>query len=79
MNLSRLKTGLLALLAAGLIAGCSKEDPATVSDEAVDDVTEAVTETADDVAESCPHAVDQAAEETIEVVEESAADVPSDV
>lgn len=72
MNTAR--TWLLCLFAAGLLAGCSKEEPAAVADDAVEDVVEAVEETVDDVQET----VDDAGEETLEVVEESAADTASD-
>lgn len=78
MNRSRLQTGLLALLAAGLIAGCSEEEPAIAIDETADDIADSVDATADDVAETLDGAADDAGEETLEVVEESAADVDSD-
>ena len=70
MQISRLQNCLLVLLAAGLIAGCSKETPAPVSDETVDEAAETAAAVADDATE----AVAETAEETLEVVEESAAD-----
>ncbi len=70
MHLTRLQNCLLALLAACLIAGCGREESAPVSDEVVDDITEAAEEVVDDVAETAADATD----ETLEVVEESAAE-----
>lgn len=74
MNTSRLQTWLLALLAAGLIAGCGKEEPAATDA----DPAEAVAETADEAAADTAGNVEQVVDETLEVVEESAAETATD-
>ena len=75
MNTPRIQNWLLGLLAAGLISGCSREEPAAVvEDDPVRDIAEDVGEPAEDVVE----ADDDAAGETLEVVEESAADAETD-
>lgn len=70
----RLHHWLLGLLAAGLLAGCSTEEPAAVTDDAADEVAELAEEATDTVAET----TDAVADETLEVVEESAAETATD-